>query len=451
LLTSRWLRKRRRDWFWCKGLIYPEINKIHFYFRLNDPYCFLLLQALPELLKTDNNGQPLTDEEIREKVNVEILLWLPAELNVEKDKQAYYALSDAKILAQDYGLFFPSTTKLPEEQLTIKATRILLANKNTCHLFSLCNQLAEALWQNDSKLVARLEQSFGHLGEPSSSSMLQKTVVKLQKSGHYQSGMLHYAGEWYWGIDRLWHLWNRLNRQEKTVGNFERSFKPYLSRHPKLLGRNSNDVQIKQEIKANECIDFYFSFRSPYSYLAVERIFAIAKRYTLKVNIKPVLPMVMRGLMVPKIKRLYIVHDAKREAERYQVPFGKISDPLGGGVEKCMALFFYAQRQGKEQAFVAKFSAAIWSKGANTRTIHVLQRLSQSIGLNWQQAKDLLTDESWQKQAEVNRRQLNELGLWGVPCFVYKGQTFWGQDRIIHLEKRIQSNHYQPSFCKNEK
>jgi 2-hydroxychromene-2-carboxylate isomerase len=59
--------------------------------------------------------------------------------------------------------------------------------------------------------------------------------------------------------------------------------------------------------------------------------------------------MVMRGVKVPKVKRLYIVHDVKREADRYVIAFGKITDPLGMGVERCMALLPYANKMGKEK------------------------------------------------------------------------------------------------------
>ena len=38
--------------------------------------------------------------------------------------------------------------------------------------------------------------------------------------------------------------------------------------------------------------------------------------------LRPIAPMVARGLPVPQVKRLYIVRDAKRCADRLGIPFG---------------------------------------------------------------------------------------------------------------------------------
>ena len=55
---------------------------------------------------------------------------------------------------------------------------------------------------------------------------------------------------------------------------------------------------------------------------------------------------------VPLAKRLYIVKDCKREADRLEIPFGHICDPVGRGVERCLAVFAYAEREGKAYTFV---------------------------------------------------------------------------------------------------
>jgi len=76
-------------------------------------------------------------------------------------------------------------------------------------------------------------------------------------------------------------------------------------------------------------VDFFFSLRSPYSAIAAQRLFALANPAGIQVNLRFVLPMVMRGLPVPRHKRQYISLDAAREAHRLGVPFGRINDPVG--------------------------------------------------------------------------------------------------------------------------
>ena len=50
--------------------------------------------------------------------------------------------------------------------------------------------------------------------------------------------------------------------------------------------------------------------------------------------------MVMRNLPVPMRKGRYILRDTKREADRIGVAFGKIADPVGKPVQRCLFAFF---------------------------------------------------------------------------------------------------------------
>ena len=77
-------------------------------------------------------------------------------------------------------------------------------------------------------------------------------------------------------------------------------------------------------------LEFYPSLRSPYT---VHRDGARARArrgaYPVDLVLRPVLPMVMRGLPVPRAKQLYITLDTKREAEDAGVSFGRVCDPVG--------------------------------------------------------------------------------------------------------------------------
>lgn len=89
-------------------------------------------------------------------------------------------------------------------------------------------------------------------------------------------------------------------------------------------------------------VEAWFSFRSPYSWLFMPRIRALTKAYGAKLELRPILPMVMRGLAVPRIKTIYISLDCKREAERLGLPFGRIVDPVGAGAERALAVLHHA-------------------------------------------------------------------------------------------------------------
>ena len=153
--------------------------------------------------------------------------------------------------------------------------------------------------------------------------------------------------------------------------------------------------------------------------------------------------MMMRGLPVPRAKRLYIVLDAKREAERAGVDFGRICDPLGRPVERAYSLYPWAREQGRAEEYLHGFARAAFAEGVDTGTDAGLRRVVERAGLCWDEARKHLDDEGWRDELEANRQALLEMGLWGVPSFRLRGPgqvpdfCSWGQDRLWRIEQEI--------------
>ena len=68
LATSPKLRKFRRGWFEIKRRLVPSLNTEVFYHRVDDPYSYLLLQAMPRFL-----------EDFRVNLQIRFVLDLPAD------------------------------------------------------------------------------------------------------------------------------------------------------------------------------------------------------------------------------------------------------------------------------------------------------------------------------------------------------------------------------------
>jgi 2-hydroxychromene-2-carboxylate isomerase len=175
-----------------------------------------------------------------------------------------------------------------------------------------------------------------------------------------------------------------------------------------------------------QSLEFYFSFRSPYSYLAVEPILQLIEDRGVPLRIRPVLPMVMRGLSVPKAKVMYIARDCARLARQQGTPFGRIADPLGPGIERCLALFSVAEPE-LQAPLVRSISRGAWSEGLDITYEPHLRSMVERAGMDW---PDTLDIEGGLEMAEANRQALLALGLWGVPSFRLGDRTAWGQDRI---------------------
>ena len=190
-------------------------------------------------------------------------------------------------------------------------------------------------------------------------------------------------------------------------------------------------------------IDYFFSFRSPYSYLSGPRAFALADRFDVKVEFRPIRPMVTRGVPLPLSKKLHLLLDAAREAERLGMDFGRIHDPIGEGALRCLYVSEHAKGLGKEREFVLLASRAIWAERTCMVEDKGLRKICDQAGLEWDQCLAALHDDGIKQRIEENNRRLQELKMWGVPTLHFDVQAFWGQDRIDDFEALLRERGLQ--------
>lgn len=246
--------------------------------------------------------------------------------------------------------------------------------------------------------------------------------ARLTALGHYQGGMLHYGGEWYWGLDRLHFLEERL--VELGAGSTQA---PIFA--PPIVPSSSGDTGAE--------LHWYLSFRSPYTAIVRDRVKELADAYGAKLRLRYVLPMVMRGLPVPKAKRRYIPLDTAREARRLGVPFGRIIDPVGRPVEMGYSLMPWAEEQGRGYEYVQSWLSGAWAEGIDAGSNSGLRKIVERTGLNWSEAKNLLGQDEWRTVAEKNRAEMMSRGIWGVPSFRVGETITWGQDRLWVIEDAL--------------
>jgi 2-hydroxychromene-2-carboxylate isomerase len=184
-------------------------------------------------------------------------------------------------------------------------------------------------------------------------------------------------------------------------------------------------------------LDFYYSFRSPYSYLAAPRAFALPERFDVQLDFRGVIPMAMRGQAVPRAKRLHTLRDAAREATRLGMPFGRIHDPIGDGAMRCLLVGELAREVGRAREFVLEAGRCIWSEAADVSRDPALRQVCERAGLDWDRCVAALDDEAALARVRANTDALVKLGHWGVPVFVFGDELFWGQDRIEDVETAL--------------
>jgi len=396
-------------------------HEVSAFLQLDDPYSYLLSLYLPCL---------------EEGYDIELKFYLVQALGEayapRADLLAEYAATDCRLLAGELGVPFLDKGDTPVIEHR-RALLALLARQFDREGFSaLLREALAAYWRGDTEAVAKLVDGQPVDGE--AARVIDAGSALLRKMGHYNAAMLHYGGEWYWGVDRLHHLLERL--QDLGV---KRSGKPQSVLVSIQQATQLNlPATVPARAKTLPPLEMFHSFRSPYSYLALDRIAAIADAFGLNLHIRPVLPMVMRGLPVPKAKIVYIAHDAQREARHLNIPFAKFSDPVGPGAERCLAVFSYARQEGREREFVRAAGNAIWNEGIDVATDKGLRRVTEQSGMFWPEVVAAMNDDGWREAVERNRSDMMEIGMWGVPSFRCGDVVLWGQDRAWLLARKIE-------------
>lgn len=414
--ARRWIAERRR------GLA-GGAHRVLYFHQADDPYSHLASQVLGE---------------IAARYDVEIephLVGPPSDAAApERERLRAFARKDAADIAPGYGLEFRRRDTAPDDALVEQASRLLAGAIARRDFVRLAASVGRALWDGDRAGLDALGREIQSADAAATAAAIDAGNRRREKLGHYLSAMFHHGGEWYWGVDRLEHLERRLRSLGALrTGQEQRPIVP----RPELRDR----AAIRAERRLT--LEFYASLRSPYTYIAMERIFALPERYPLDLRLRPVLPMVMRGLPVPSAKRLYITLDTKREAEDIGVPFGRVCDPVGRPVERAFSLYPWARERDRAGEFLLSFARGAFAEGIDLAEDAGLRRVVERVGLSWDEARAHLDRDGWQDELEENRRQLFSLGLWGVPSFRLRGGDgapdfcTWGQDRIWLIEHEI--------------
>jgi 2-hydroxychromene-2-carboxylate isomerase len=193
----------------------------------------------------------------------------------------------------------------------------------------------------------------------------------------------------------------------------------------------------------NVTVEFFPSLRSPYTAISYARVIDLVKRSGAKLKLRPVMPMMMRGVPAPRAKGAYIMSDAKREADSAGVRFGRIVDPFGDPIKLAFSLYPWACEHGKAVEYLGAYLSAAFAQGVNITSEKGMQHVVENAGLDWQEGRKLLGSDGWQAELEANVSAMLADGLWGVPSFkVYAADsadayTTWGQDRLWRVEAEI--------------
>lgn len=413
LITSTQLRDRRRRRLERSRQRNGLPHEVHYFHQVDDPYSALTAQRLADLVR---------------RYEIRLIPHLvpppPDWAAPDRTRLDAYALRDARAVARSFGLVFDGRA-MPDREAVERAQSILCSASSE-QFPEAAVEVGRSLWAERSLNASAAR--FGEAARVAVDERLRTDGNFRERAGHYLGATLLYAGEWYWGLDRVDHLEHRL----AALGGDREPGSPPIASRPRL-----QFALVETSLKNAPPLEIFLSLRSPYSWLAIDRARALADHYGLALVLRPLLPMVMRGLPVPRAKRLYIVRDCKREADRLSLPFGRICDPVGAPVERGLAVLVGARPSGRDAAFAASFLKGVFAEGIDARSDSGLDYLCRRAGISADEARAWLNDPSWRTAVEANRREMFDLSLWGVPSFRFGALSAWGQDRLWLIERAI--------------
>ena len=407
---------------------------IHYFHQVDDPYSHLAVQKLA-LLKAHYT-----------RVRFCHHLVSGPDKAYQGDHDRYYpwTLRDARSIARFYNTELPETVDriLPANILAAQNILARVTGEDTSHnSFSAeAVRLGNSLWQGHPIIGGDHAGDGATKGEAACNRGDQLQA----KLGHYQGAMFYFEGEWYWGLDRLYHLEHRLHAMGLAPDTGAASPSPLMPQaEPSLCVPRPAAESATGSNAADITLEYFPSLRSPYTAISYDRTMNLVQRSGVTLVIKPVMPMMMRGVPAPTAKQQYIITDANREAEAAGVPFGPMVDPFGEPVKRAFSLYPYLRSINKDAAYLGDYLRAAWSQAVDITTDKGLASVVEGVGVPWSDAKDHLGDSTWEGELDANVNEMLDAGLWGVPSFRVTGGNIsepfscWGQDRLWRVETEI--------------
>jgi|TARA_X000000950_G_scaffold57859_2_gene69797 2-hydroxychromene-2-carboxylate isomerase len=197
-------------------------------------------------------------------------------------------------------------------------------------------------------------------------------------------------------------------------------------------------------------VDFYFSYRSPYSYFILPRLKKLEEEYKVQVNFKLVYPLAIREPHFFKNKNMltyffWRLLDYRKVAKKLDMKFYKPRpDPINqnlltGKISSDQPYIFYvchlgqaAHYHGEGLNFALALSNNIFGNKNGWYERALLDEICSSVGLGI----EILENEMAEKEEkiiadiELNQKQQLAAGHHGVPLLVHNGKFFFGQDRF---------------------
>lgn len=187
-------------------------------------------------------------------------------------------------------------------------------------------------------------------------------------------------------------------------------------------------------------IEFYFDYRSPFSYLAFTQLRGLGA----EVSLHPfdILDLMKRVGNVPTSilcapKGRYLRSDLARWVKRYGVAFERNPQLMSIDARRLLRATLAAGAGGDMAAAAGAIYSAAWGKPQPLGSPAEVAQVLSAAGLNGADLEPLIDSAGMDEALEAATSAAAERGVFGAPTFFIGEDMFFGNDRFDFIRERL--------------
>jgi 2-hydroxychromene-2-carboxylate isomerase len=194
-----------------------------------------------------------------------------------------------------------------------------------------------------------------------------------------------------------------------------------------------------------KAVEYFYTPVSPFTYLGARRFREICTRHGAEILHKPIdlgrvfpvsggLPLAQR----PQQRRDYRLTELKRWSDYLGLPMTLEPKHFPVPPHKAARLILAAISRGSDPTPLSEaLFAAVWEQERNIDDFTTLAEIAVLQGLPAELAEEASADPAVEARYTALTEEAIEGGIFGAPTYRYRGELFWGQDRLEFLERAL--------------
>ncbi|MCC6558816.1 MAG: 2-hydroxychromene-2-carboxylate isomerase [Polyangiaceae bacterium] len=194
-----------------------------------------------------------------------------------------------------------------------------------------------------------------------------------------------------------------------------------------------------------KAVDFYFDYSSPFAYLGSTQIEAAAARHGATVNFRPfLLGALFKAigtpdapiLSAPLAKQRIYNADMHRWADHYGVPFRFPPSRFPVNTIKPLRMTLAVPEADRPRLIHALFRA-YWADDRDLADDTTLADIATAAGFDGPALVAATREERLKNELRAATEAAVQIGVCGAPSYAVGKLLFWGQDRLLFVERAL--------------